>query len=104
MLTPSEAHARSPLPLIARDAERLRRFAGECVFQLVRPARIIKKVSGHEGQIDIPAFAEGKLIPTSENLAWWIAAEMQDALGRSTRVLRVRVAEEPGLWAEIEPE
>lgn len=53
--------------------------------------------------LDVPEFHEGKLIPTSENLAWWIAGKVQDAIGASTRVLRVRVAEEPGLWAEVEP-
>jgi 6-pyruvoyltetrahydropterin/6-carboxytetrahydropterin synthase len=53
--------------------------------------------------LDVPEFAEGKLIPTSENLAWWIAERVQQALGDATRVVRVRVAEEPGLWAEVEP-
>lgn len=53
--------------------------------------------------LDVPEFAEGKLIPTSENLAWWIAQKVQAAVGPATRVLRVRVAEEPGLWAEVEP-
>ncbi len=53
--------------------------------------------------LDVPAFAEGKLIPTAENLAAWIAREVQAALGSATRVLRVRVSEEPGLWAEVEP-
>ncbi len=53
--------------------------------------------------LDVPEFAEGKLIPTSENLAWWIAERVQRALGSATHVLRVRVAEEPGLWAEVEP-
>lgn len=53
--------------------------------------------------LDVPAFAEGKLIPTSENLAAWIATEVQQALGAATRVIRVRVSEEPGLWAEVEP-
>jgi 6-pyruvoyltetrahydropterin/6-carboxytetrahydropterin synthase len=53
--------------------------------------------------LDVPAFAEGKLIPTSENLAIWIAAEVQSACGAAMKVLRVRVSEEPGLWAEYEP-
>jgi 6-pyruvoyltetrahydropterin/6-carboxytetrahydropterin synthase len=53
--------------------------------------------------LDIAEFAEGALIPTSENLAWWIAWRVQSSLGDGTKVLRVRVAEEPGLWAEVEP-
>lgn len=52
--------------------------------------------------LDVPEFAEGKLIPTAENVAVWIARVVQAALGDTTRVVRVRVAEEPGLWAEVE--
>jgi len=54
--------------------------------------------------LDVPEFAEGKLIPTTENVAQWILARVQRALGAQTRVVRVRVAEEPGLWSEVEPE
>jgi 6-pyruvoyltetrahydropterin/6-carboxytetrahydropterin synthase len=53
--------------------------------------------------LDVPEFAEGKLIPTAENVAWWIAERMQRALGNGVKVSRVRLAEEPGLWAEVEP-
>lgn len=53
--------------------------------------------------LDVPEFAEGKLIPTTENVAQWILARMQRALGDGAKVVRVRVAEEPGLWAEVEP-
>lgn len=53
--------------------------------------------------LDVPEFAEGRLIPTSENVAGWIAGVVQRELGGSVKVVRVRVAEEPGLWAEVEP-
>ena len=53
--------------------------------------------------LDVPEFHEGKLIPSSENLAWWVADKVQAALGSQTRVLRVRVSEMRGLWAEVEP-
>lgn len=53
--------------------------------------------------LDVPEFAEGKLIPTSENLAVWVAGKVQAALGKDARVLRVRVEEAPGLFAEVEP-
>ena len=53
--------------------------------------------------LDIPEFAEGRAIPTSENVAWWIAHEVQAGLSGSARVLRVRLAEMPDLWVEIEP-
>ncbi len=65
--------------------------------------RVVQALDHRNLVLDVPAFHEGKLIPTSENLAWWIAREVQDALGAGTKVVRVRVAEEPGLWAEVEP-
>lgn len=65
--------------------------------------RVVEALDHRNLVLDIPEFAEGKLIPTTENLAWWIAREVQDALGDRGRVSRVRVAEEPGLWAEVEP-
>jgi 6-pyruvoyltetrahydropterin/6-carboxytetrahydropterin synthase len=64
----------------------------------------VTRVLDHRNLVlDVPAFAEGRLIPTSENLASWIATEVQQALGAATRVVRVRVSEQPGLWAEVEP-
>ena len=65
--------------------------------------RVMRVLDHRNLVLDVPAFAEGALIPTSENVAWWIAREVQHALGATTRVVRVRVAEEPGLWAEVEP-
>lgn len=53
--------------------------------------------------LDLPEFAEGRAIPTSENVAWWIAREVQAGLGGTARVLRVRLAEMPDLWVEIDP-
>lgn len=49
--------------------------------------------------LDVPEFAEGRAIPSSENLAAWIADRVQRALPAPVRVLTVRVQEEPGLWA-----
>lgn len=57
--------------------------------------------------LDVPDFAEGKLVPTSENIAAWILERMQRAVAAfsaSARVTKVRVHEGPGLWAEVEPE
>jgi len=53
--------------------------------------------------LDVPEFAEGRAIPTSECVAWWIAREVQAGLGGTARVLRVRLAEMPDLWVEVEP-
>jgi 6-pyruvoyltetrahydropterin/6-carboxytetrahydropterin synthase len=65
--------------------------------------RVVGRLDHRNLVLDIPEFHEGRLIPTSENVAAWIAREVQDALGPQTRVLRVRLAEMPGLWVEIEP-
>ncbi len=54
--------------------------------------------------LDVPEFAEGRLIPTAENLAAWVAGKVQAALGAGTKVLRVRVSEMRGLSAEVELE
>lgn len=48
---------------------------------------------------DVPEFAEGRLIPTTEELARWIAERVQARLQDGTVVERVVVAEEPTLWA-----
>lgn len=53
--------------------------------------------------IDVPEFAEGKLIPTGENLARFIAERIQGALGGLIRVVRVSVAEDATLSATYEP-
>ncbi len=66
-------------------------------------ARVVDALDHRNLVLDVPEFAEGRLIPTSENLAWWVARAVQEGLGPAVRVLRVRVAEEPGLWSEVEP-
>ncbi|MBM3885700.1 MAG: 6-carboxytetrahydropterin synthase [Gemmatimonadetes bacterium] len=65
--------------------------------------RVVAALDHRNLVLDVPAFAEGALIPTGENVAWWIAREVQTALGASTRVERVRLSEMPGLWVEIVP-
>lgn len=57
--------------------------------------------------LDVPDFADGKLVPTSENIAAWILARMRRAVAAfsdSATVTRVRVHEGPGLWADAEGE
>jgi len=49
--------------------------------------------------LDVPEFAEGRRIPTSENLARFIGEHVQRALGDSVQVSEVRVAEDDRLWA-----
>ena len=65
--------------------------------------RVVAALDHRNLVLDVPAFAEGALIPTGENVAWWIAREVQEALGPATRVERVRLSEMPGLWVEVVP-
>ena len=54
--------------------------------------------------LDVPEFADGKLVPSGENLAHFICGRVQAALGSSARVTRVVVAEDATLSATYEPD
>src|SRR5206468_12778094 len=47
--------------------------------------------------LDVPEFAEGKLVPTGENLARFIYERLGDALRGSAKVTEVTVAEDATL-------
>jgi 6-pyruvoyltetrahydropterin/6-carboxytetrahydropterin synthase len=49
--------------------------------------------------LDIPEFADGKLVPTGEELARFILDRVQASLGDATRVAAVTVAEDATLSA-----
>ncbi|MBM3907557.1 MAG: 6-carboxytetrahydropterin synthase [Gemmatimonadetes bacterium] len=49
---------------------------------------------------DVAEFAEGRLIPSCENLSAFIASHVQEALGERAIVTRVWLSESPTLWAE----
>jgi 6-pyruvoyltetrahydropterin/6-carboxytetrahydropterin synthase len=49
--------------------------------------------------LEVPDFADGRLIPTGENLARFIGEHVQHAFGDTVRVSDVRVAEDDRLWA-----
>ena len=52
--------------------------------------------------LDVPEFADGRLIPTGEELARFIFRRVQASLGSGTRVVRVTVAEDTTLSASYE--
>jgi 6-pyruvoyltetrahydropterin/6-carboxytetrahydropterin synthase len=54
--------------------------------------------------LDVPEFAEGKLVPTGEELARFICERVQAGLGSAARVTRVRVSEDATLTATYEPD
>ena len=47
--------------------------------------------------LDVPEFADGKLIPTGENLARYIFERVGEELPKPTRVVRVTVGEDASL-------
>lgn len=49
--------------------------------------------------LDVPEFGDGRLVPTCETLAWFIAVRVQNALGPLARVSDVRVAEDETISA-----
>jgi 6-pyruvoyltetrahydropterin/6-carboxytetrahydropterin synthase len=59
--------------------------------------------------LDVPEFADGKLVPTGENLARYVAQRVQAALVRErggrtdVKVIEVRIAEDPTLSATYRP-
>ena len=52
--------------------------------------------------LDVPEFADGKLVPTGENLARFIFERIEKALGSAATVIRVTVAEDATLSATFE--
>jgi 6-pyruvoyltetrahydropterin/6-carboxytetrahydropterin synthase len=53
--------------------------------------------------LDVPEFADGRLVPTGENLARFICERVQSALPR-VRVTRVVIGEDATLSATYEPD
>ena len=53
--------------------------------------------------LDLPEFADGRLVPTGENLARFIHDRVAMALGAAARVTRVTVAEDSILSVTYEP-
>lgn len=53
--------------------------------------------------VDVPEFADGRLIPTGENLARFIAERVQARLGDAARVHGVTIAEDETLKVTYRP-
>lgn len=58
---------------------------------------VIQKLDHRNINVDIPEFADGKLIPSGENLARFLLERIQKALGTDTRVVSVTIAEDDTL-------
>jgi 6-pyruvoyltetrahydropterin/6-carboxytetrahydropterin synthase len=62
--------------------------------------RQVKQRFDHRNiNLDVPEFADGKLVPTGENLARYIFERVQREIPKPARVLRVTVGEDDSLSA-----
>jgi 6-pyruvoyltetrahydropterin/6-carboxytetrahydropterin synthase len=62
--------------------------------------RQVKQRFDHRNiNLDVPEFADGKLVPTGENLARFIFERVQREIPKPARVLRVTVGEDDSLSA-----
>lgn len=67
----------------------------------VLDAEVVARFDHRNINLEVPEFADGGLIPTSENLAQFILDRVQAALGRGVRVRSVRVDEDENLSALV---
>jgi 6-pyruvoyltetrahydropterin/6-carboxytetrahydropterin synthase len=70
------------------------------VLDRVLQTEIVDRFDHRNINLDVPEFAEGRLIPTGENLARFIFERVQSALG-SVRVASVRIDEDETLSAVV---
>jgi 6-pyruvoyltetrahydropterin/6-carboxytetrahydropterin synthase len=70
----------------------------------VLQAEVRERFDHRNINLDVPEFADGRLMPTGENLARFICDRVQAGLGDATRVTRVVVAEDATLSAAYEPD
>ena len=70
----------------------------------VLATEIVERFDHRNINLDVPEFADGRLIPTGENLARFICERVQAALGPLPRVTEVRVAEDESLSSAYRPQ
>ena len=70
------------------------------VIDRVLQAEVIDRFDHRNINLDVPEFAEGRLIPTGENLARFVFERVQAALG-AVRVVAVQVDEDETLSAIV---
>ncbi len=67
-------------------------------------SEIVDRFDHRNINLDVPEFAEDRLVPTGENLARFICERVQAALGSRPRVIEVRVSEDESLSATYRPQ
>lgn len=61
---------------------------------------VVKPFDGKNVNLDIPAFADGRTIPTCEAIAAYIFSRVAPRLPAEVTLERVRVLEDPALYAD----
>lgn len=67
------------------------------VLDQILKAQITDRFDHRNINLDVPEFADGKLVPSGENLARFIFERVAGALPKPARVLRVTVGEDESL-------
>ena len=70
------------------------------VLDRVLEAEVVSRFDHRNINLDVPEFAEGRLVPTGENLATFILERVQSALG-AVRVRAVQIDEDDFLSAVV---
>ena len=70
------------------------------VVDRVLETEVVSRFDHRNINLDVPEFGDGRLIPTGENLAWFIFDRVQSALG-AIRVRSVQVDEDESLSAVV---
>jgi 6-pyruvoyltetrahydropterin/6-carboxytetrahydropterin synthase len=70
------------------------------VLDRVLEAEVVSRFDHRNINLDVPEFAEGRLVPTGENLATFILERVQSALG-APRVRSVQIDEDETLSAVV---
>jgi 6-pyruvoyltetrahydropterin/6-carboxytetrahydropterin synthase len=73
------------------------------VLDRVLAAEVRDRFDHRNINLDVPEFADGRLVPTGENVARFIAEQVQAALGPRITVSLVTVAEDDTLRASYRP-
>ena len=67
----------------------------------VLESEVVSRFDHRNINLDVPEFAEGKLVPTGENLARFILERVQAALGGAAHVRAVQIDEDDTLSAVV---
>jgi len=70
----------------------------------VLAAEVRERFDHRNINLDVPEFADGKLVPTGEELARFVCDRVQRALGDAARVTEVTIAEDQTLRATFRPD